>query len=1078
MKKQGQTGDGMVFLPRRIGRFALGEEDGFVPCKVQKSERVMLGGTDLFLREKQLRQALQEAAESPEVWAWRRLMSLLLLWDGWETEDTLRFHDFDAGSPLAAAILSTANETRKQEGLRVLCLHHGVQATPIAMGSKAVTAVPIPLTMQETWPAPMRRILGQENPCLQMHDQERILAEKRLKQVIESLQGKEQAKPFKAFLHALQDVDDAAREAISDDHEEAQEALLIRVKSVCGLYGEKYFHDLTMQEEKLHLEKDDVFFHCFGVHDAALEETVQVCQTYTWQGKPFAREDGQQGLSPVYMPGEEEALTTLIREIQFLEQHAPQWRESLGERLQTWAKEHSCLPAVRNLLQTAGEEAVTASQTQQTEILLRDEDKQTAPCGFQWLMEQALGEKLACAGDAFTQGLTLLPDDAPEDPFFGEQVPVKNALCPMTADFGLAIAEDDAVIWDAKQPCVFFNGEAYMAAITLAGQQTVTLTKTYATEDALSLRWEELPTIGVWPGMALPKERWQCYTTFVHWPTNTEELNLSVKMLLDGAWQEGQHHAAEDGGQWWLLQTNTYPKAFCVQINGHDMGILPVAAQERPIPAGEAVTAAVDMGIAGTSMLLKQGDTFLDPGKTPGMQLILAGMGKDLAAAVLPSSPLLPTMPSAEEISGDGQTLFEDGRMFRRGEPASNVTYGLKYGTTGTAMGRPRTMYLRQLMTEGSLTAVLHGADNIQWRFAVPTGMATDGRKTWQADMKRLAQLVAEQTGLPAAAVTFAEEHQAEQTYFREIEGIRGGMMVLDVGGSSAEMTLWLQGISQPVTSCSLPLGVQMMLLESLTHRASLLREPLPEGQEALQQAMQNLAEKLEGGMTSLKAMQQGQMELDAFLGAFGRAVMRTSSEMANGCKLIRSELLIHEAFLLTLAGLMLEGTFQDAMLNDRLPPYMELCFAGRGAAGIQDTDELTRQKLKQFIRLGMSSNHPTQDHPLIFSKNPKQEITLGLMRMKRMQEEIPDVPQVRKGQDVIILPVPVVLERFLLQLAVLFPQESALIFPESVENGRLTEPMRRRVIRAANTGAKVDAGLLMQCAAAFIALKQHEGTA
>lgn len=178
MKKQGQASDGMVFLPRRIGRFALGEGEGFVPCKVQKSEQAVLGGTDLFLREKLLRRALQEEAESPEVWAWRRLMSLLLLWDGWETTDTLRFHDFDAESPLAAAILSTADETRRQEGLRVLCLHHGEQVTPIALGSKAVMAVPIPLTMQETWPAPMRRILGQENPCLQMYDQERILAEK------------------------------------------------------------------------------------------------------------------------------------------------------------------------------------------------------------------------------------------------------------------------------------------------------------------------------------------------------------------------------------------------------------------------------------------------------------------------------------------------------------------------------------------------------------------------------------------------------------------------------------------------------------------------------------------------------------------------------------------------------------------------------------------------------------------------------------------------------------------------------------------------------------------------------------
>ncbi len=171
----------------------------------------------------------------------------------------------------------------------------------------------------------------------------------------------------------------------------------------------------------------------------------------------------------------------------------------------------------------------------------------------------------------------------------------------------------------------------------------------------------------------------------------------------------------------------------------------------------------------------------------------------------------------------------------------------------------------------------------------------------------------------------------------------------------------------------------------------------------------------------------------------------------------------------------MLEKTFQDATLNDRLPPYMELCFAGRGAAGIRYADDMTRQKLQQFIRLGMSRNHPTREYPLVFSKKTKQEITLGLLQMKRMQEDIPARPQVRENREAIILPVPVVLERFLLYLAALFPREAALIFPESVANGRLTETMRRRVIRAANTGNKVDADLLMQCAVAFTALKQQE---
>ena len=1080
MKKQ--VSEGFIFLPRRIGRFALGEGTGLIPCKAHRGTDSVISNADLFAEEAALERKLSEKTISAEGQAWRRLLCILLLWDAWEPEaDTaLRVHDFDEKSSLASAVLRTADASRRQEGLRVLCLHQGEKIIPMGMGSRRTLVVPLPLAENVHLPAMAARLLH-DDPCLQMNDAERALAASRLRLLLTHTEGKSAAVALKSFLKDLQQKDEAERQAIVSGEEAAGTSMLTRVKAVCGLQGEPNFEAMTCREEKLQTGTDTLFFQCFGMHDEARKEATVTRKIFCWKGQPFARESGTLGLESTGAENETSALAELAEAMCLLEANAPAWQKHLAEKMQMWLANlpDSACAEVREAGHTAADEAEIASRRAETPLHLDIDAQPMDSPAVRWLFEHALGKNMAQA-DVFPQGLLMLPSDAVEDGALRALCAVRNtmdalALLPMTMDCADALEKESAQArWILEQSAVTYTGAEHIALMTLAGRQNVALEKHYGEEDVLHLRHEEVPTAAVWPGVSLPENTWKYYVTFVHVPQAEEGLDVTVKLYADGAWQEGETQNSQKEDNWWMLRTKQRPSLFVVQINGHDLGVLPCMQEKPIIPAGAEVTAAVDMGASGTSILLKQGEHFLNPQETPTMKLFMLGIGSEQAAQMLPPIPMQAAMPSVEEIVSAGDAALEAGHILRQGKPSATAVFGLKWGTPGTAIGTAQRMYLKQLMLEACLTSALHGAPSIRWRFSVPCGMAPGGRKSWQTTVLDLAKETALDTGLKVAEVSFAEEHQAEQTYFREIGGIRGGMMTLDVGGSSAEIALWLHGMSQPAMNCSLPMGVQMMLLQDLSSRTELLRADLPEGQEQLQCALTDLAEQLSQGLTSVKMVQQSQMALDIFMRDNGMAVMQASPNESDGRSLLRTTLLTHYAFLMTLVGLMQEQAFQDSTLNDRLPPYMELCLAGRGAAYLQGLDAMTRQKLTMFIRLCMSPDHPTREHPLVFSQNPKQEITLGMLRMKRMAETVPDAPEIR-GTDVAPeLSAALVLERFLLQMHATFPQEASTAFGQTVENGHVTEQTKRAIDRAAEIGEKLDAPLPVQCAAAFASLKQH----
>jgi len=333
--------------------------------------------------------------------------------------------------------------------------------------------------------------------------------------------------------------------------------------------------------------------------------------------------------------------------------------------------------------------------------------------------------------------------------------------------------------------------------------------------------------------------------------------------------------------------------------------------------------------------------------------------------------------------------------------------------------------------------------------------MAAEGRRALGRMMADLAQETAQATGLPLTPgvppVGFALKSVATGTYFRAREemNLRGGFVMLDVGGSSAELALWLWGVNRPVGGCSLPLGVQMMLLDALLAQPQTLEEDFAGIEDAdIQAAVARLTGQLALCWGSLLAMQHSCLLLDGLLGEHLEALSRCMTDAAarGHVTMIQSRLLLHFAFLLMLAGQLLEQAYHDPTLNDRLPGRMEVCLAGRGARLLLAMDEGCRHRLMGFLRLAMSADHPIRELSLLASPAPKLEAACGLLRLAEVDAHTP-------GEMVRTLPSALptapadMLARFLGYFRTEFPDAAGRLFGGWFdEAGRLTPRMLQRL--------------------------------
>lgn len=1068
-------------------------------------------------------------ASQDEPWeaAWRGLLALALLWNSHDQAadgPRLAVVEMDGASPMAGAALAAIEPSRRAEGLLVLALT-APDGQRVALGLVNRRTILAPAAASgdlspwlPEWAAWYDRAQHRfADPCAYLGETDRARFEGRLR-LLKRLHTEAAlastlydehaclAAPLERFLAALSRQAEVERQAIAGAE---KVVLALRLKAVCGLLPETDFPHLVCREERCGgAAEDDPLLRCFLKAGLAPEDAAApLRRTYLWRGVPFARESDALGLESAHHPDEDDALAEIQAEVALLEANSPRWQRDLAGRLDAWlqSRRDALLPEARRVAEDVQQRALDEARAPREEVCLTWPWRRDSGA-VRLLLQEALGTSWAEDAMApFADGLAVLTDcdgDTLGDAvlrqscrirFAAEGLPPCAAVPPLSAALAHALAGGGGVSLltdslDFTHRALPEGGEEIEAAFTLLGAQRVRFCRAYQEAEVHALAPEETPTVAVWPCIPFAPGRWTRYYVYAH-PAG----GVTAEALSHGRWTAGEERRrdAGDGEAAWTVQaTEVYPAYLMLRQGDACLGAVPNLLPPFVPPVGESAVIAMDLGATGTAVMLRQGGHVLPMEGPTLVRTLLKGSCAPLAEEFLPPTSIQPIIPSAAcvfaDAPEDGCRPLVDGHIHQPGASAENgeagtLFYNLPWGTE-PACDRARRIYLAQVMETACLAAVTHGAADVSWRVALPDAMAAEGRRSFCRMMNDLAQETAQATSVPLTPgvmpVGFALKSVAAGAYFhaREEMNLRGGFLMLDVGSGSAELALWLRGAARPVAGCTLPMGAQMMLLDTLLAEPQALSADLTglENADACV-ALEQLTGQLTLSRGSLRALQRSRMLLDVLLGEHLEAISRFMNEAAarGQCTLTQALLLLHFAFLLMQAGQLLEQAYLDATMNDRLPRRMEVCLAGRGARLMLAMDEARRRRLAGFLGLAMSASHPARELTLIASPAPKLEVSVGLLRMAEVEAQAPEDARHGKAGELSMTPADT-LARFLLRFHAEFPDASAHLMGDWFdEAGRLTLRMQQRLQDVVAKGFGGEGTLQAHYAACFAALRE-----
>lgn len=255
--------------------------------------------------------------------------------------------------------------------------------------------------------------------------------------------------------------------------------------------------------------------------------------------------------------------------------------------------------------------------------------------------------------------------------------------------------------------------------------------------------------------------------------------------------------------------------------------------------------------------------------------------------------------------------------------------------------------------------------------------------------VRGLAREVAKETGMPLSArfpaVLYALENQADGWYFlsRSEVDARGGYLNLDIGGSTADLSLWLGGKNHAAAESSLLLGCRQMLYTSFArgHGAEFAAD-FAQTPGSMAEAVAIIADRLDHPGSLGREAQKTMLLMDDFFAAYAPEIRQAMEEARAGGRVSYTEclLLFQFGFLFYLAGLMMERAWQEPELRPLMPVKLVVCIAGNGG---QLMKTLSREQADGLCRMALealSREHPTEALMPVQSDAPKREAALGLL--------------------------------------------------------------------------------------------------
>ena len=1017
--------EGMVFLP-------------------DETEIELSGGVGIAAAPISALQTLASAArsESTDEAYWRGMLAFCLLHDAWGGEGRITVRTIAPSlSGFSAAVLAAPVD--------LVLWENGEQRHVLGVLSAQKGIVPaaqrpdMKLDPRVTW------FDGSfADPTEMLCERDRTILLSRLSALNQQGEGCVQR-----FISALTQRGLRAAQAAAHNEDNALGVLLVRMKAILGeipgVEAEKAAYASAGKNpilDALKLEQR--------------QEPLSDAMTWRYRGVAFARSNSAIFCEETNHPREEEALSALAGEISLLERYSTPWREKLAKNLNGFLAQHredrAMLPAVRAL----AEEAAALALEEFPKENLRLTWPWKADGAERLLWHEALGETMdkgmehpfadqlcllpggawSVLGDPLLSRLCVLPGTAMEPP--------SAVIPPLSA--ALAACAGDSLI---SESFMFRYTEDGGVAVSFAlrGQETAVLERVYAPEEIRRLSMDETPTVAVWPALPLPEKNWKAYYVYLHGGT------LRACALQAGKWVNTEDRLFS------VIKTDAFPTMIALMENGRCLGVLPNQLPPCIPPSAPSALGLMDVGASGVTLALGLGDA-AEPVRLPGLvrTLMRGAKAAPLSEEFLPAAPMGPMLPSGVELFNDaeeplplvdGHILMPESSVVIAAHDAKNMHCAWKWNVDAPSR-RARRLMLHQAMLTASLAAVLKGAPSIAWRVALPEGMAAEGRRELWQEITRLAPVVAQSCGMPLAEplVAHTDESLAMGTYFRGDGGVRGGFMVLDVGSGDVSMSLWLRGMNRPAVRCSLPLGVQSMLLDGLLAAPQALLDDFSDMNDpAAYQCVSLLASELTAA-GSRKNMEKCRFLLDQCLAEHGHALsMHMALRFSQGRTTLTQSLILQAfAAMLSISGMVQEQVKRDPLLNDYLPMEMTYILTGRGSQLMNAMPEQLKAALSQFVRLEMSGDHPVRSLRFLFTGTVKCETVMGLARMNGLSTDAPGVPVSQRASVALPMPPDLLAMRFLSAFRSVFPQSAQQLYAALFNEAGLMTAQGEQAIRSA----------------------------
>ena len=986
----------LIFLPDREGRDELTNAAGFVRCGTVSD--------DLKPLADRLTLPAAEAART-DCTMWRGVLALALLADAWpDAEAAITLLTVDGTTSLFAAwVLSARPAEARRDALHLVLLSRGGKRCllGIADAHEGLILPATPTDFTDLLPARAAwydvETAQWQDPVPYLNEHDRAVLYARLE-----MMGLD-APAVAAFKADLNGAGRAEVEAVAAGDESALSDLSTRIQAVCGMAD---FSAFAIRREPVTVGEDNPFVRVYsGVDVRYAPDAAESC-TYLWNGVPFARSGAALGLHGTNDPRQGDALEAIRTEVLLMAENSTAWNRKTAVAIGKWAdsSDAALLPQVRAQAELIRHyHAEKGRQPQGCITLTWPWDASSG--AVRQLLRENLGDAwMSGAENPFADRLTKLTGHVLGDTALhgccacADGVllpPLSQAMALCTANAG----DDGGLVPDGVRFVPQEDG-GITASFLLRGQGEIRMERSYAVTDILVLTEEESPCIAVWP--CLPMPRWKAYHVFARGG------QVEIAALRGGQWETLPAAEPSDAAPAWrCLHTETYPACLTLMQGESCLGALPNSLPLCRISESGDAVAAIDMGASSTAVALTVDGKAVEPERRQLTRLLVMPQEMPDDDFLISLTPTAVT-PSAVALTGDGDELFTDGYVYAvtRFDTLKDMIPGtvhtaLKWRADAVSV-RARRILLHQVMLGTSLNAMLCGVKSLRWRVTVADEMGDEGRNALLDMVEEISAVVAQETGLPItegkSAVIWAEEAAALHAYLRGEGGQRGAIAVLDVGGGSTKLHLWLPGKNRPVAGAVMMEGSQTVLLGALRENPEMLRMDFADcGNDDLIAAVDVLCEQLRLARESLAQADKALLMLDALLDEYRQPVIRHLYDRFNA-----QQPTYLQAILLDLlggamfsVGLMLEQAGDDSFINHLFPADLPICLTGQGAWLLETLTPQLRNGFQRIVRAPMALRHPIRSVTVRPAPLPAMGVALGMTALKETEMTI-DPPVIR----------------------------------------------------------------------------------